>query len=254
MPFMLRPNATMRKHTFFDFRACIQQCAEVVKYATRRLLPACSGRWRTNREVQQPVLQPVQLVDDLREPWRGLPVPRLLGLFGGAVLAAGARAPLIHIPIAGTISYLHHPSHFTSCNIGELVILTAGGLSVVFALLKRLKPLGLMGIVALAQLIATLATFQRSVAAVVAKADQPDLVDPMLMWAGAALQRARFEWGIAVIGCGAMMLLAAAAWEFNAASRPEIDQGRAPVADHCALSSNHISRLGWSRRSWRGRV
>jgi len=219
MPFMLRPNATMRKHTFFDFRACIQQCAEVVKYATRRLLPACSGRWRTNREVQQPVLQPVQLVDDLREPWRGLPVPRLLGLFGGAVLAAGARAPLIHIPIAGTISYLHHPGYFRSCNIGELVILAAAGLSIIFALLKRFKPLWITGTVALTQLIATLAWFQHSAAAVVATADQPDLVDPMLMWAAAALQQARFEWGIAVIGGGAVMVLAAAAWEVSTSRR-----------------------------------
>jgi hypothetical protein len=137
---------------------------------------------------------------------------RLLGLVGGAVLAAGAGAPIVYIPIIGTISYLRHPVYFSSCNIGEWVILAAAGLSIVFVLLKRFKPLWITGAAALAQLIATLAIFQHSAAAVVAKADQPDLVDPMLMWAGAALQHSHFEWGIVVIGGGAVMVLAAAGW------------------------------------------
>jgi hypothetical protein len=140
-------------------------------------------------------------------------LPRLLALFGGAGLAAGVAAPLIHIPIAGTISYLHHPSYFSSCNIGELVTLAAATLSMVFALLKRFKLLWLSGLTALVQLVVTLAEFHHGAAAVVARADRPDLVDPMLMWAGAALQRARFEWGIAVIGGCAVMVLLAAAWE-----------------------------------------
>lgn len=173
----------MRKHVFTDFRALIQEQAK-------------AGRLG-----------------------RGSFLPRLLGLFGGMALAAGADAPLIHIPIAGTISYLRHPGYFSSCNIGELVILAAAGLSIIFVLLKRFKPLWITGMVALAQLIATLATFQHSAAAVVARADQPDLVDPMLMWAGAALQHAHFEWGIAVIGGGAVMVLAAALWELSAARR-----------------------------------
>jgi hypothetical protein len=139
-------------------------------------------------------------------------VPRLLGLVGSAVLAAGAGAPLVYIPIIGTISYLRHPTHFSSWNIGEWVILAAAGLSIVFVLLKRFRLLWITGAAALVQLIATLAIFHHSAAAVVAKADQPDLVDPMLMWAGAALQHSHFEWGIAVIGGGAVMVLTAAAW------------------------------------------
>jgi hypothetical protein len=79
--------------------------------------------------------------------------------------------------------------------------------------------LWLTGAVALAQLITTLAVFQHTATTVMAKADQPDLVDPMLMWAGAALQPARFEWGVAIIAGGAVMVLAAAAWEFKAARR-----------------------------------
>ncbi|MBV8054421.1 MAG: hypothetical protein JO071_04185 [Deltaproteobacteria bacterium] len=173
---------------------------------------------RTERQVfATRKLQPIYR--SLRKLGQGWHLPRLLGLFGGMVLAAGAAAPLIHIPIAGTISYLHHPGYFSSCNIGELVILATAGLSIIFALLHQLKPLGITGIVALAQLTATLAWFEHSAAAVVAKADQPDLADPILMWAGAALQQAHFEWGIAVIGSGALMMLAAAVWELSAGRR-----------------------------------
>ncbi len=149
----------------------------------------------------------------LEKLWHWSPAPRLLGLFGGAVLAAGAGAPLIYIPIVGAISYLHHPGRFSSCNIGEWIILAAAGLSILFVLWKRVKLLWLTGTIALVQLIARLVEFQHRAAIVVAKADQPDLVDPTLMWAGAVLQHAHFEWGIAVIGGGAVIVLAAAIWE-----------------------------------------
>jgi hypothetical protein len=209
----------MRKHAFFDFRARIQEQAEAAGPATPLPLSTSRDRGRRNREIEQPGPPAFRLMDELRKLWRWSSLPRLLGLFGGTGLAAGAGAPLIHIPIAGTISFLRHPSYFSSCNIGEVVILAAAGLSIVCTLLKRFKPLCLTGTVALAQLIATLVAFQHSAAAVVAKADQPDLVDPMLMWAGAALQHARFEWGIAVIGGGAVMVLAAAVWEVSAGRR-----------------------------------
>jgi hypothetical protein len=146
-------------------------------------------------------------------------LPVLLGLSGGALLAGGAGAPLIHIPIVGSLSYLHHPADFTACSIGEIVILAAAGLSVVFALLKRPMLLGLTGTVALAQLVGTLVIFEHDAAAVVAKADQPDLVDPIVMWAGSALQHSRFEWGIAVVAGGAVMLLAAALGAWRNASK-----------------------------------
>lgn len=128
-------------------------------------------------------------------------------------MAGGTEAPLIHVPIVGTISYLRHPSYFGACSIGEIVILAAAALSVGFALLKRFKMLWLTGTVALAQLIATLVIFQHDAATVVTKADRPDLVDPLLMWAGSALQQARLEWGIAVVAGGAVIVLAAAAWD-----------------------------------------
>jgi hypothetical protein len=148
-------------------------------------------------------------------------LPRVLGIVGGALLAVGAATPLIHIPIVGTISYLHHPSYFHIYNVGEPVILTAGGLSIILAIIKRFKPLLLTGGIALAQLLTTLFTFHQTVATVVARADQPDLVDPMLMWAGAALEQAHLQWGIWIIGGGAIIAMAAGVWELSRQYRRE---------------------------------
>jgi hypothetical protein len=143
-------------------------------------------------------------------------VSQLVGVVGGLVLAAGVAAPLLHIPIAGTISYLRHPSYMPGAyNAGTAVLLGAAGFSIVSTIVRRFKPLWLTGTVALAQLGATLICFQQTAATVVAHAEQPDLVDPMLMWAGAALQRAHLEWGVGVIAVGALMILAAAAWDLR---------------------------------------
>jgi hypothetical protein len=139
---------------------------------------------------------------------------QVMGVMGGLILAAGVAAPLLHIPIAGTVSYLRHPSYMPGAyNAGTVVLLAAAGLSIILAIVRRFKPLWLTGTVALAQLGATLIAFQQTAATVVAHADQPDLVDPMLMWAGAALQRAHLEWGVGVIAVGALMILAAAVWD-----------------------------------------
>jgi hypothetical protein len=140
-------------------------------------------------------------------------IARLIGLLGGIVLAAGVAAPLIHIPIAGTISYMRQPAYLPGNYIGTEVLLGAAVASIVLTIVRRFKPLWLTGAVALGQLAATLLAFQHTAATVVAHAEEPDLVDPMLMWAGAALQRAHFEWGVGVIALGALLILAAAAWD-----------------------------------------
>jgi hypothetical protein len=178
------------------------------------------GPLQTNIESGQPTLVPAPL-DDLGKLWHLSHVPLLLALLGGALLAAGADAPLIHIPIIGTISYLRHPEYLTSCTVGEVVLLLAAAFSIVCALLRRFKLLWLTGTVAIAQLIVTLVIFQHRAATVLAKAEQPDLVDPTLMWAGAALQRARLEWGIALIGGGAAIVITAAAWGIKRGRRSE---------------------------------
>ena len=181
-----------------------------------RSRPFVFGRRRD--EGEQPGV-PVSPFINFKKMFHVSHLPVLLGLFGGAVVGVSADAPLIHMPIVGTISYLHHPGEFISCRIGELVILSAAGLSIVASLLRRFKLLWLTGAAVIAQLVATVATFRETTAEVVAKADRLDLVDPTLMWAGAVLKHAHFEWGVAMVAVGAMMVLAAAAWELERARR-----------------------------------
>jgi hypothetical protein len=201
----------------FEGSAYIQPPVEGVSPIGRIPLSAYLA---TTRKIRRN--SPVSRLVDVKNVWSVSHLPVLIGLFGGAMVAAGADAPLIHIPIVGSISYLHHPAYFTSYQIGEVVILIAAGLSIVCALLKRFKLLWLTGAVAIGQLAATLVIFQHTRATVVAQADRPNLVDPTLMWAGAALRHARFEWGIAVVAAGAAMLLAAAAWELALARRKKV--------------------------------
>ncbi len=150
------------------------------------------------------------------------------------MLAAGVAAPLIHIPIAGTISYLRHPSYLPGgYNEGAAVVLAAAGLSIALAIIRRFKLLWLTGTVALAQLIATLLAFHHSAASVVARADTPALVDPMLMWAGAALAHAHFEWGVGVIAGGALTILAGAGWDHWKAANQKKDASRRRARSEC---------------------
>jgi hypothetical protein len=203
------PAQTMKKRFLFDSQRRFRVLSERGEPARKPARPTTVAEGQNNHEIGRTS----RLSDNLRRLLRELQLPALLGVLGGSVLALGVRAPLIHIPIAGSISYLRHPKYFSHYDFGGLIILVAGGLSIASALLKRYKALWVTGSVALIQLIATIAAFQQSAAAVAAKADQPDLVDPMLMWAGAALKNAHFEWGLMVIGAGALMVLAAAICE-----------------------------------------
>ena len=141
-------------------------------------------------------------------------IRQILAVVGGLVLVIGTATPLIHIPIIGAISYLRHPSEFSGSE-GAVVILAMAGLSILFALLGRFRALWLTGMVVLADLGATVLEFHQRAATVVAQANATGLSDPAMMWAGACLQRAHFEWGIAVIAAGALLIVSAAAWKLK---------------------------------------
>jgi hypothetical protein len=137
---------------------------------------------------------------------------QILGIIGGLVIAGGVAAPLIHIPIAGTITYLREPGYLhVSYHTGAIVILAAAAITLAASIAKYYRLLWLTGLAAAGQLAAIIIGFDRTVAAVEAKANAPDLVDPIVMWAGAALRQAHFEWGVAVIAVGALIIFLTAA-------------------------------------------
>jgi len=128
-----------------------------------------------------------------------------------AVLAAGVAAPLIHVPVAGSISYLHGPDYLQAGRPeAAAVILGTAFASAALSLLRAWRWLWATGMLALAQLAATIIGFNRTAAAIEMQADAPRLVDPALMWAGALLRQSHFQWGVAVVAVGSLMILAAA--------------------------------------------
>jgi hypothetical protein len=143
-----------------------------------------------------------------------LRIRQIVAVVGGLVLVIGTAMPLIHIPIVGAISYLRHPSEFGGCE-GAVMILAIAALSILLALLERFRVLWLTGMVVLAQLGATVVEFHHRAATIVAQADATGVSDPVTMWAGAMLERAHLEWGIAVVAAGALLIVIAAAWELK---------------------------------------
>jgi hypothetical protein len=136
----------------------------------------------------------------------------ILGIIGAAVLAAGAAVPLIHVPVVGTISYLHASDYLQAGQpAAAAVIVGTAILSATLCVFKAWRWLWATGLVALAQLAATIIGFERTAAAIEMQADAPRLVDPAVMWAGALLRQAHFQWGVAVVAAGSLMILAAAA-------------------------------------------
>jgi hypothetical protein len=145
-------------------------------------------------------------------PSRSFRLRQILAIAGGLILAAGVAAPLIHIPIVGMVSYLHQPESFHGAGCGGAIVILAGAaLAIGASLAKSPRLLWIAGLLPLAQLGATIVGINHMIAAAVARADAADVVDPVVMWTGAILRQAHYEWGIAVIALGAAMVLAAAA-------------------------------------------
>jgi hypothetical protein len=135
----------------------------------------------------------------------------VLGLVGGLAVIAGIAAPLMHIPVAGTISYLRHPSYIGGDYWEGVAVLAVMGIVAIAATLARsYRWLWLAGLGSMAQVAATVIGFERSAGAIEAQANQDALVDPIVMFADSAMRHAKFEWGIGVIAGGALLLLTAA--------------------------------------------
>src|SRR5438270_10934393 len=101
--FASRVDSTMDNRRSFEASKYIQPPVEGVPPIGRIPLSAYPA---TSRKIRRN--SPVSRLVDLKKVWGVSHLPVLIGLLGGALVAAGADAPLIHIPIVGSISYLHH--------------------------------------------------------------------------------------------------------------------------------------------------
>lgn len=135
----------------------------------------------------------------------------ILGMFGALALAGGVAAPLLRVPIVGTISYLHQPSDFQGAShAGAIILLASAAIAIVAVLMKSRAPLVLAGIASLGELATTILRVNYTIKMAEAQASTTDISGPFAIWREALLHRAHYEWGIAVIAVGGVMVLAAA--------------------------------------------
>ena len=139
-------------------------------------------------------------------------LPLILGILGAVALAGGAAAPLLRVPIAGTISYLHQPEDFQGASyMGAAILLAAAAAAIIATIMKWRLLLVVAGIASLSELVATILRVNYTIKMAEAQASTTDIAGPFVIWQEAVLQRAHFEWGIAVIAVGGLMVLIAAA-------------------------------------------
>jgi hypothetical protein len=135
----------------------------------------------------------------------------LAGLAGAALLFFGAFAPLVRVPVIGSVNYFH-----SGQGDGVIVVLLAAA-SLIAVLAQRFRALWATGIASLGLLAFTYVTFQSRLADARAELRR-DLADNPFSGLGEAmLGTVQIEWGLAVLVVGSLLLLAAA----YLGSRPE---------------------------------
>lgn len=136
----------------------------------------------------------------------------ILGVLGGLALAGGVAAPILRVPIVGTISYLHQPPDFQGAShAGAIILLASAAIAIVAVLMKSRALLVVAGVASLGELAATILRVNYTIKMAEAQASTTDISGPFAIWQEALLHRAHYEWGIAVIAVGGVMVLAVAA-------------------------------------------
>lgn len=121
-------------------------------------------------------------------------------------------APLLRVPIAGAVSYLHQPRDFHGASyVGAAIMIAAAAAAIIAVLIKSRLLLALAGTVPLGELCATLLDVHLEIKMAEAQAAATPIADPFVMWQSAVCRQMHYAWGIAVIAAGGLMLLAAAA-------------------------------------------
>lgn len=130
------------------------------------------------------------------------PHSMILGLAGCAVLFVGAFAPLVSLPILGSVNY------FMNGHGDGVIVLALAGLSAVLCLLRWFRGLWLTGLGSVALVTFGFVGFQVSMQKM-AEAQRHDT--GAFAGLGAALQQSiQLQWGWALLAVGAVLLVAAA--------------------------------------------
>jgi hypothetical protein len=136
----------------------------------------------------------------------------ILGIAGALTIVGGVAAPLLSVPIAGAVSFLHEPARFQgAAHVGAIILLAAAALGILAALMRWRLLLAAAGVASLGELAAMILDIHHAIATAEAQAKSTPIADPFVLWRSAMLHKVHYEWGVAVIVAGGLMLLVAAA-------------------------------------------
>lgn len=173
---------------------------------------------RENRAAQlrteRSLTQPDELQDDVPPVSRwfpefeiALPIGKQpLALIGSLLLLVGVFAPIIKIPILGSLNY------FQNGRGDGAIVLVLSVTSIYFALTNRYRPLWITGLLSAAVLLFTFVRFQWVLSEAKGALDRNIAGSPFAGVATAAFQGVQLEWGwiLLVIGAGMIVLAAVA--------------------------------------------
>lgn len=128
----------------------------------------------------------------------------ILGLAGVATLTIGVFAPIVRLPVVGSLNY------FRNGKGDGVVILVLALASLVITLWKNYKWLLLTGMFSVAVIVFTLINLQQRIADVKAKMESDLSNNPFRGIADIAIQSVQLEWGwvMMLIGAGLLILSA----------------------------------------------
>ncbi len=130
---------------------------------------------------------------------------QVLGFMGAFVLIVGVFAPLINVPIMGSVNY------FQNGKGDGTFVLALGIISLVLILAKQYKWLWITGLGSLGLLTFTFFHFQSKISQMKTEMETGLAGNPFRGLVDVAMQSVQIQWGFALLAVGAILLIISAA-------------------------------------------
>jgi len=130
---------------------------------------------------------------------------QLLGLTGSIILFLGVFAPILSLPIVGTVNYVMNGK-------GDgIIVMVLAAVSFVLVRMKEYRPLWATGLCSLGLIGFSFITFQVQISRLKSLTDESLAGNPFRFLADIAMGSIQLQWGWAILITGAGLIIAAAA-------------------------------------------
>lgn len=130
---------------------------------------------------------------------------QMLGLIGSSVLFIGVFAPIVRVPIIGSMNY------FQNGNGDGVLVLILAIVSFVLVLMKKYQGLWYTGLGSLGILLFSFINFQMKLSNMKAEMESTLTDNPFRGFADVAMQSVQLDWGWALLILGSVLVVASAA-------------------------------------------